>query len=190
MTYHNKDLKNKILSKTFDLISEKGYKNVSTRMVARELGVSATAIYRHYENIEDLMKQVIEKSEYIFSDYLMKNYNENTSSKEKLLIMARNYIDFSLDHSNLYDLFFISEYTPITSQDNMICDLNTQGMKNLVKIIENFIVNKNLNTDFNTLFTQFWAFIQGYSYLVRFHNFVIDNNLIESSINGIIKEYI
>ena len=51
MTYHNKDLKSKILSKTFELINEKGYRNVSTRMVARELGVSATAIYRHYENI-------------------------------------------------------------------------------------------------------------------------------------------
>ena len=184
MTYHNKDLKSKILSKTFELINEKGYRNVSTRMVARELGVSATAIYRHYENIEDLMKNVIKKGDYIFSDYLMKDYNK---LKEKLLIMAKNYIEFSLEYSNLYDLFFISEYTPITSEDNMVCELETQGMSKLVDIIKKLIIIEQLIIDFNMLFTQLWSFIQGYSYLVRFHNFRIDENLIKHSINGIIE---
>ncbi|WP_099203450.1 TetR/AcrR family transcriptional regulator [Miniphocaeibacter massiliensis] len=189
MSYHKVDLKNKILKKSFELINLKGYQKVSTRMIARELSISPTAIYRHYKNYAELLKNVIYEGELLFSNYLLNNYNKNLSLTEQLFIMAKNYIDFSLDYPYLYDLMFISEYTPITSQNNMICDLETQGMKLLIDIIKETIENRSLNVSMETILTQLWAYIQGYSYLVRFHNFKINDMLIKHSIDSIWKEW-
>jgi AcrR family transcriptional regulator len=186
MSYHKKDLKTKILDKTYELVNQKGYQKVSVRMIARELSVSSTAIYRHYESYSDLMNYVIEKGDHVFSDYLLRNYNEKLSLFKQLHIMAENYITFALDYPFLYDLMFISEYTPITSEADMICDLETQGMSQLISIVDKIIKEKKLNTDLKTLLTHLWAYIQGYSYLIRFHHFEIDHKLLEEAIKGIL----
>lgn len=186
MTYHKKELKMKILETTYDLINQKGYRDVSIRMIARKLSVSPTAIYRHYKSYADLMKHVIQKAEIIFSDYLILNLDNNTPLFDKLSLMAENYISFCLEYANLYDLMFISEYTPITCQQDMICDLGTQGMDYLISTIDAIIRTENLHVEVERLLTQFWAYIQGYSYLIRFHHFEIDKHLLNQSINDII----
>lgn len=187
MTYHKKDLKNKILETTYTLVNQKGYQNVSTRMVARKLNVSATAIYRHYDSYEDLMHYTIRKGEEEFSNYLLYNMSASLSLIEKLLYMAENYITFCLEFPFLYDLMFISEYTPITSQDNMLCDLRTQGMAYLIETVESIRKEEGLRVSIETLLSQLWAYVQGYSFLVRFHHFKIEQQLIRKSIDGILE---
>ncbi len=189
MTYHKDGLKIKILNTTYDMINEKGNHNISIRMVARSLNVSATAIYRHYENYADLMAQVIQKGEMVFSEYLMEQYDPKAPSLMQLSTMAENYIRYSLDFPFLYDLMFLSEYTPITSQEDMLCDLGSQGMNQLVELINHIIIDEQLHVDVETLLTQLWAYIQGYSYLVRFHHFEIRKELLKTSIIGTLEVY-
>ena len=186
MNYHKKDLKKKILNITYKLVNEKGYQNVSVRMIARELGVSSTAIYRHYESYSDLMHHVIEKGEHLFSNYLLVNYDKKVSLLEQLQIIAKNFITFVLEYPFLYDLMFTSKYTPITSEEDMICEFETQGMAQLLHIVDSIIHEEQLNTNLKTLLTHLWAYILGYSYLVRFHHFKIDYILIKQAIESIL----
>lgn len=187
MNYHKTDLKAKILNTAVELINEKGAQHVSVRMIARSLHVSATAIYRHYENYAHLMNQVIEQGELIFSDYLLTHNDKTLPVMKQLLIMAGNYIHFTLDYPFLYDLMFISEYTPITSPENMLCETESPGMTQLIANINDAIHSESLHVSKETLLTQFWAFVQGYAILVRFHHFEIDHQLIEASLSGLLE---
>lgn len=187
MDYHKTDLKTKILNTTLKMINEKGAQHVSMRMIARELQVSATAIYRHYENYAHLMNQVIERGEQLFSDYLLTHYDNTLPVLNQLFIMAENYIHFTLDYPFLYDLMFISEYTPITSPETMLCETESPGMTQLINNISALIHSKSLLVSKEALLIQFWAFIQGYAILVRFHHFNIDHQLIESSLSGLLE---
>jgi len=55
----------KIVNKALELFNENGYNNITTRHVAKELGMSAGNLHYHFKHTEDLIK-------YIFSDLKMK----------------------------------------------------------------------------------------------------------------------
>lgn len=50
-----------LLSKCFDLFAEKGYANVTTREIAKELGVSTGTLYHYFPNKQVLFEQLAEQ---------------------------------------------------------------------------------------------------------------------------------
>ncbi|MGB7522106.1 MAG: TetR/AcrR family transcriptional regulator [Spirulinaceae cyanobacterium] len=50
-----------LLSKCFDLFAEKGYANVTTRQIAKELGVSTGTLYHYFPNKQVLFEQLVEQ---------------------------------------------------------------------------------------------------------------------------------
>ena len=50
-----------LLSKCFDLFAEKGYANVTTRQIAKELGVSTGTLYHYFPNKQVLFEQLAEQ---------------------------------------------------------------------------------------------------------------------------------
>ena len=49
-----------LLDKCFDLFAEKGYANVTTRQIAKELGVSTGTLYHYFPNKQALFEQLVE----------------------------------------------------------------------------------------------------------------------------------
>lgn len=54
-----KDRKQQILVRARDLFVEFGYPNVSMTMIAEQVGITASALYRHYANKADLLEAVV-----------------------------------------------------------------------------------------------------------------------------------
>ena len=50
-----------LLSKCFDLFAEKGYAKVTTRQIAKELGVSTGTLYHYFPNKQVLFEQLAEQ---------------------------------------------------------------------------------------------------------------------------------
>ncbi len=50
-----------LLSKCFDLFAEKGYANVTTRQIAKELEVSTGTLYHYFPNKQVLFEQLAEQ---------------------------------------------------------------------------------------------------------------------------------
>ena len=50
-----------LLSKCFDLFAERGYANVTTRQIAKELGVSTGTLYHYFPNKQALFEQLAEQ---------------------------------------------------------------------------------------------------------------------------------
>ena len=50
-----------LLSKCFDLFASRGYANVTTRQIAKELGVSTGTLYHYFPNKQTLFEQLVEQ---------------------------------------------------------------------------------------------------------------------------------
>jgi AcrR family transcriptional regulator len=51
----------KLLNKCFDLFANRGYANVTTRQIAKELGVSTGTLYHYFPNKQALFEQLVEQ---------------------------------------------------------------------------------------------------------------------------------
>lgn len=76
------------------------------RKVAAELGLSATAIYRHYRDKEELLDAVAEEGFAVFRSYLDRALAASMP-RQRIRGLALRYLDFALDHPHHYDFCFL-----------------------------------------------------------------------------------
>ena len=50
--------KEKILDVSMDLFAQKGFKEVTMREIAKEVGIKASSLYKHYENKDDILSSI------------------------------------------------------------------------------------------------------------------------------------
>lgn len=100
------ELRERILECALDLYLEHGLKGLSMRHVGERLGVSATAIYRHYRNKEDLVHNVIGEAVKVFGSYLFRALSAKTP-EERYRQSGEAYLAFALEKSKYYDVIFL-----------------------------------------------------------------------------------
>jgi len=95
-----------VLAYARDLFLEQGPEGVSMRAVAKGTGVTAMAIYRHFENRRALLQAVVDEGFAIFMRYLQRSLAEPTSW-ERLWHAGGQYLRFALEHPRDYALMFM-----------------------------------------------------------------------------------
>ncbi len=58
MTQWDRTTKDKILYAAISLFSQKGYDGVSVRDIAKEVGIKASSLYKHYDNKEAILESI------------------------------------------------------------------------------------------------------------------------------------
>ena len=101
------DTRGAILDAGRDLYLEGGLAGLSMRKVAQRVGLSATAIYRHFDDKEDLVLSICEKGFSRFSQYLFRGLKGKTPS-ERMALSADAYLDFALEQSGYYEVMFMT----------------------------------------------------------------------------------
>ncbi len=101
------DTKEIILSAACDIYLLEGYKGMSMRKVAERAGISATAIYRHYENKEALHQQVLREGFRTFDFYLQPAL-AGKSPLERLHFAAERFFAFATEQSRYYEILFLT----------------------------------------------------------------------------------
>ena len=97
----------RILGAARDLYLEQGLKGLSMRKVASRIGVTATAIYRHFRNKEELIYHVIGEGFRLFGSYLYRALKGNTP-RERFQRCGEAYLQFGLEKSKYYEVIFMS----------------------------------------------------------------------------------
>lgn len=100
------DTKERLLAAARALYLEGGFATFSLREVARRVGISAPAVYRHYESKEALLEAVCAQGFQIFSSYLVRALREGTPL-ERLRASGRMYLAFATDHPQAYSVLFL-----------------------------------------------------------------------------------
>ena len=96
MKYHHGNLKENLFQQAVLACEESGWENISLRNLAKQLNVSQTAPYRHFETKEDLLAEVAAKG--------FEKMNADMNKTSNFLASGLAYCDFALKYQNTYDL--------------------------------------------------------------------------------------
>ncbi len=100
------ELRNKILSAVYDLISRGGFEKLSMRKIAEVIEYSPSTIYRFFKNKNELLGSITDKTYADLSSKFNKLKLDETSDKlEMLKMVIREYIQFCLARPNIYKLY-------------------------------------------------------------------------------------
>jgi AcrR family transcriptional regulator len=162
MKYHHGNLKENLIQQAVLACEESGWENISLRNLAKQLNVSQTAPYRHFETKEDLLAEVAAKG--------FKKMNADMNKTSNFLASGLAYCDFALKYQNTYDLMTgnsLGSFTQypalldqaqsafITLENNLEAHLMNLGHSDLPKDI---IEEKALSV---------WAFMHGIVGILR-----------------------
>jgi AcrR family transcriptional regulator len=102
------DTRERILVEASGLFLEQGLEGFSMRALAERVGVSAPAIYRHFEDKDALLATLIDASFSTFSSYLVRSLSGKTPL-ERFRRAGEAYFAFALEHARAYRLMFLTD---------------------------------------------------------------------------------
>jgi AcrR family transcriptional regulator len=88
------------------LFAERGYRGVTLRSLAKELGVSPMTPYRYFENKEELFSMVRTEAFLRFADAQRDAVAGITAPEDALRMLGRAYVSFAIDEPDAYHIMF------------------------------------------------------------------------------------
>jgi AcrR family transcriptional regulator len=99
--------RDQILDATRDLLVEEGLQGITMREVAVRVGISPTAIYRHYADKNALLEAAVLEGRRCLVRYFQRALVGKTP-RERLHLTGKNYLRFALAHPKEYQVLFMA----------------------------------------------------------------------------------
>ncbi|WP_332698827.1 TetR/AcrR family transcriptional regulator [Devosia sp.] len=110
-TYHHGDLRRALVEAAMAEVERGGIETLSLSAIAKALGVSQPAPYRHFADRDALLTEVVTEGFTLFAATL-KAAPKRATGHQALSRMAQAYLRFGLDHPGLYKAMFASHILP------------------------------------------------------------------------------
>jgi AcrR family transcriptional regulator len=189
-------LRQEILDAARDILVREGYEGLSMRKVAEKIDYSATAIYLHFKDRDDLVFCVCEE----LMAGLVKELHEVTGKHADPLVALkkglRRYVDFGLRHPQHYQATFGIPHGHDPEKDARYLEPGTMSMQAfgfLSRLVADCVKQKKLaKVDVHTASCALWAAVHGItSLLIVMPNFKwndpgrVADQLIAMSVDGL-----
>lgn len=114
MARHPVSARQRVLTAALTVLQRDGLEGVTMRGVAEAAGVTATALYRHFEDKDQLLRELGREAGALFRDYLEPALARERPADRLLgvLVCARR---FALDQPHYYELLFLTRLGPARS---------------------------------------------------------------------------
>ncbi len=103
------DLRTAVLTESLNILRSEGIGALSIRKVARNLGISHGAPYRHFPTREHILAALTERGFTLFAAALRENLTplyEVDKLEERLMMMCENYFRFVFRNTDYYQFIF------------------------------------------------------------------------------------
>ncbi len=110
-TYHHGDLRRALVEAAHAEVERGSAETVSLSAIAKALGVSQPAPYRHFADRDALLTEVVTEGFALFAAEL-KTAPKRATGRAALSRMAQAYLRFGLEHPGLYKAMFASHLLP------------------------------------------------------------------------------
>jgi AcrR family transcriptional regulator len=100
------ETRNSILDAALAVYGRAGARGFSMRAVAADVGITATAIYRHYPDKAALGRALLERARQLLGGFLLEGVR-GKDALERLWSCADAYVRFAVEHPQLYRLLFL-----------------------------------------------------------------------------------
>jgi AcrR family transcriptional regulator len=99
------DQRDKILASACDLYVSEGLDGFSMRKLAKRVGVTAPALYRHFDGRDAVLGEVVREAYRSFMGYIYRAL-EAPTPLDRFTRAGEGYLDFALQHPRWYDIIF------------------------------------------------------------------------------------
>jgi len=187
-SYHHGNLRTALLEKAKEHLIEKGPDKISLRALAREVGVSQTAPYRHFPDKTMLLAALAAEG---FKQLFQQTHNANIkggNAQERLQNVGCAYVEFAVQNPDLYRLMF----GPMIPADTELEELDDYGGRSYEVIVQLITdgVESNEFTEGDPLIlaNSAWALVHGVASLVIDNRFACtDGEMTEQHIEQVVR---
>lgn len=123
--YHHGDLKIALVKVGLKKVEQQGLNSLSLRQIAKSAGVSASALYRHFSDLEHLKAAVSQAAREELGVMMLKAIKATSTSKTsrsatiaRFMAIGNAYIDFGVQKSNLFEIAFLCYESPGLDEDS------------------------------------------------------------------------
>jgi len=104
-TVHMQDTREAILACASELYLTEGLAGLSMRKLAKEVGVTAPALYRYYDGREAVLADLVRQAHQVFLGYIRRALEAPTPA-DRFATAAQCYFDFALEHPRWFTIMF------------------------------------------------------------------------------------
>jgi AcrR family transcriptional regulator len=105
--YHRANLRSELLQTAVKIISTEGLEKLTIRELSRQVGVSRTALYRHFADKKALMCAVAQDGfRKLTSRYRIINRDTSLDASNRFRRIGRAYVEFAIKNPGYYRLMF------------------------------------------------------------------------------------
>jgi AcrR family transcriptional regulator len=170
--YHHGDLHHALIEAAVELAREGGPGAIVLREVARRVGVSPNAAYRHFDSLPDLIAQVarvaLTQMAAVMQSELDKCVATDDPARDaanRLMAVGRGYVRFALAEPGLFSTAFSSPHETSGEFGAVIDATTPEGL--LQQRLDELVATGLLApTDYDTLAKTCWAVVHGLSMLL------------------------
>ena len=166
--YHHGNLKKTIVQTAIQLIEERGEASFTIRELAKSVGVSHAAAYRHFRSKRQLLAKIAEEGfhglQAEFDEILRKN--EKRSCRARIRGLGNAYVQYALRHPGHFRAMFHIE---LQAQGDFpsLKEAGTRAFDSLLNLVAEGIARRELvNRPARGLATVAWAAVHGTSLLL------------------------
>ncbi|MDE0573503.1 TetR/AcrR family transcriptional regulator [Demequina sp. B12] len=105
-TYHHGSLRTALLKDGHDLLAETGPERFSLNALARKVGVSPAAPYRHFPDRDHLLDAIADEGYEIFGAALADAVSNATDPGDAVRGIVRAYLNFAAAHATYFSVMF------------------------------------------------------------------------------------
>jgi AcrR family transcriptional regulator len=118
-----KSLRDRCIDESLRIISRDGVTNLSIREVARRLGVSHGAPYRHFANRDALITEIAIRGLEVLKEYVEEGVDyEQHPPRDNFLRVCRNYVRFAMEQHDYFQLILWTELPQSTDNYPLLVD--------------------------------------------------------------------
>jgi AcrR family transcriptional regulator len=181
--YHHGDLRRALLDEAVRTIQTHGVEHLTLRSVGEKLGVSRSALYRHFADKQALLATVGKEGFSMLRQAVADAWELNGGCRTGFRAMARAYVQFAVEHPSHYRVMFGGFLESAAKDDEFIGEARAAFQVLVDAIIE----QQNTGTirrDEPVLMAHFiWALVHGTAMLI------IDGQLPEAAQREALEQY-
>lgn len=187
-------LREVILEVSKEILIKDGFSKMSMRRIAKQANVSATSIYLHFKNKDDLLLTLIEESIEHLKSELLEVLDSSADLITQLEMIARRYVDYALQNPQEYEIIYMvrpeempkypkEKFMDVRSAYELIGEIIREGTrKDIIEVEDSLISAYTL-----------WAQIHGVVSVIinkRLDTRIPQEQFIDQAIEHIVKGFI
>jgi len=126
--YHHGNLKEEMLKQAIEIIHTEGIDALTLSVLSKRLGTSRSAIYRHFSSKDELIQNVLLYGFELFDKKIAPIFLlKEKDVLERFYLMGKEYVQFAMEHPNLYRILFGERFQNIREES---CDIEDEEQAN------------------------------------------------------------